>query len=134
MHGLQKKLEDAKAKWVDEIYDVLWSLRTTVKEATGQTPFRLMYGSEALLPVEIGVQTVRLKHLDPVENQESRLLDLELIDELRENAAWKMAAYQNRIARLYNRKVKYRSFQVGDLVLKREKATQKNEHGKLLEK
>ena len=75
LYGLQKKLEDAKAKWIDEIYDVLWSLRTTVKEANGQTPFGLVYGSEALLPVEIGVQTVRLKHLDPMENQESRLPD-----------------------------------------------------------
>ena len=121
LYGLQKKLEDAKAKWIDEIFDVLWSLRTTVKEATGQTPFRVVYGSEALLPVEIGLQTVRLKHLDPVENQESRLLDLKLIDELRENAAWKMAAYQNGIVRFYNRKVKHRSFQVGDLVLRNSK-------------
>ena len=45
-----------------------------------------------------------------------------------------MAAYQNRIARLYNRKVKYKTFQVGDLVLRNAKATQKHEHGKLSEK
>ena len=69
-----------------------------------------------------------------LENQESRLLDLEVIDELRENAAWKMTAYQNRIARFYNRKVKHRSFQVGDLVLRNAKATQKHEHRKLSEK
>ena len=77
---------------VDEIYDVLWSSWTIVKEATGQTPFRLVYGLEALLPVEIGMQTIRLKHPKQEENRESRLLDLELIDEVRENAAWKMAA------------------------------------------
>lgn len=84
--------------------------------------------------VEIGVQTVRLKHMYMEENQESRLLDLELIDEIREDAILKMAAYQNRIARLYNRKVKHRSFQVGDLVLRNAKAIQKHEHGKLSEK
>ena len=55
LYGLQKKLEDTKAKWIDEIYNVLWSSRTTVKEATGRTPFKLVYGSETLLPVEIGV-------------------------------------------------------------------------------
>ena len=61
-------------------------------------------------------------------------MDLELIDEVRENVAWKMAAYQNRIARLYDRVVKHKSFQAGDLVLRNAKATQKSEHGKLLEK
>ena len=45
-----------------------------------------------------------------------------------------MAAYQTRIARFYNRKVKHRSFQVGDLVLRNSKATQKHEHEKLSEK
>ena len=68
LNGLQKKLEDAKARWVDEIYDVLWSLRTTVKKATGQTPFRLVYGSKALLLVETRVQTIRVKHLSQGEN------------------------------------------------------------------
>ena len=63
LNGLQKKLKDAKARWVVEIYDVLWSLRTTVKEATSQTPFKLAYISEAFLLVEIGVQTIRVKHL-----------------------------------------------------------------------
>ena len=45
-----------------------------------------------------------------------------------------MVAYQNRIAKLYNKKVRQRSFQVGDLVLKNAKATKKNEHEKLSEK
>ena len=45
-----------------------------------------------------------------------------------------MVAYQNIIARLYNRKVRHRSFQVEDLVLRNAKATRKNEHGKLSEK
>ena len=62
INGLQKKLEKGKGKWVNEIYDVLWSLRTIIKEATGQMPFRLVYGLEILLIVEIEVQTIRVKH------------------------------------------------------------------------
>ena len=69
-----------------------------MKEATGQTPLKLVYGSEALLPVEIGVQTIRVKHFNQEVNVQSRLLDLELIDEVRENATLKMVAYKNRIA------------------------------------
>lgn len=105
-----------------------------VKEATGQMPFRLVYGSKALLSVEIGVQIIRVKHLSTEANKESSVLDLEMINELKENAAWKMAAYQNKIATFYNRKVKHRSFQVRDLVLRIAKATQKHEHDKLSEK
>ena len=60
-------------------------IKDNSEEATGQTPFRLVYGSKALLPVEIGVQTIRVKHLNREENQESRLLDPELIDEVRES-------------------------------------------------
>ena len=66
-----------------------------------QTPFRLVYGTKALLPVEIGVPTLHTHYYEENENQESRLLDLKIIEEIREEAALKMAAYQNRVARLY---------------------------------
>ena len=58
LNGLKKKLDEAKGRWSEVLYDVLWSLRTTPKEATRQTPFRLVYGTEALLPVEL-VEKVR---------------------------------------------------------------------------
>ena len=61
---------------------------------------------------------------EEAENKESRLLDLQLIEETREEVALKMAAYQNRVARLYKRKVRNRTFQVGDLVLRYAQAAQ----------
>ena len=118
VNGLKKKLDEAKGRWSEVLYDVLWSLKTTPKEATGHTPFRLVYRMEALLPLEIGVPTLRTQCYEEAENLESRLLDLELIEETQEEAALKMAAYQNRVARLCNRKVRERTFQVGDLVLR----------------
>jgi len=60
LHGLQKKLDNAKGKWVDELHGVLWYLRTTEKTAMGETPFMLAYGSEAVLPVEVALHTDRL--------------------------------------------------------------------------
>ncbi|KAM6563145.1 hypothetical protein CsatB_023143 [Cannabis sativa] len=50
---LKKKLEDAKGNWSEELPEVLWSFRTTEKTATGQTPFAMTYGYEAMLPVEL---------------------------------------------------------------------------------
>jgi len=60
LHGLQKKLDNAKGKWVDELHGVLWYLRTTEKTATGETLFMLAYGTEAVLPVEVALHTHRL--------------------------------------------------------------------------
>lgn len=94
---------------------------------------RPVYGTEALLYVEIGVPNPRTQSYEENENLKSRLLDLELIEEARKEASLKMAAYQNRVARLYNRKVNERTFQVGDLVLRYAQATQIRDHGKLSE-
>ena len=63
LHGLQKKLDEAKGKWVDEPHGVLWLLRTTKKTATGEAPFILSYGSEAAFPVEVALRTHRLTTL-----------------------------------------------------------------------
>ena len=60
LHGLQRKLDDAKAKWADELHGISWSICTTEKMATRETPFMLAYGSEAVLPVEVAPRTHRL--------------------------------------------------------------------------
>ncbi|XP_057532826.1 uncharacterized protein LOC130810705 [Amaranthus tricolor] len=121
----------SSGRWSEVLYDVLWSLRTTSKEATGQTPFRLVHGKEALLPVEIGVPTLRTQCYEENENQELRLLDLELIEEVREEAALKMAAYQNRVARLYNRKVSP-NLENLKVIVRRSRSTEEPDQGNLL--
>jgi len=55
LHDLQKKLDHAKGKWADELHGVLCYLRTMEKTATGETPFMLAYGSEAVLPVDVAL-------------------------------------------------------------------------------
>ncbi|KAM6593643.1 hypothetical protein CsatA_001346 [Cannabis sativa] len=50
---LKKRLEDAKGNWPEKLPKVLWSYRTTEKTATGETPFAMAYGYEAMLPVEL---------------------------------------------------------------------------------
>ncbi|KAK3040023.1 hypothetical protein RJ639_027334 [Escallonia herrerae] len=60
LQGLKRKLDDAKGAWVDELPKVLWAYRTTPHSVTGETPFLLCFGTEALLPVEVGLPTVRV--------------------------------------------------------------------------
>ena len=61
LNGIKKKIEGAKGTWDEELPNILWASRTTIKDAIGHTPFSLVYGSEAVLPLEIGIpSTVKI--------------------------------------------------------------------------
>ena len=56
---IKTKLDDAKGAWPEELPNVLWAYRTTARTPTGETPFKLTYGTEAVIPVEVGVTSTR---------------------------------------------------------------------------
>ena len=57
--ALKKRLKRAKGKWVEELTDVLWAYRTTPGRPTGNTPFTLAYGMDAVISTKIGLPTIR---------------------------------------------------------------------------
>ncbi|XP_075492543.1 uncharacterized protein LOC142530605 [Primulina tabacum] len=71
-----------------------------------------------ILPVEIG-QTSSWVESYPDNNYQSRAMELDLVEEKRDRAFFRMEAYRSRVMKSYNRKVWIRDFQVGDLVLKK---------------
>ncbi|XP_042380129.1 uncharacterized protein LOC121972539 [Zingiber officinale] len=77
---LRARLDHMGGSWVDELPSVMWAIRTTPKEGTGATPFHLVYGGEAVIPVKVGVESDRLQYYDE-DNVEQRLLELDLVDE-----------------------------------------------------
>ncbi|KAK3019219.1 hypothetical protein RJ639_004873 [Escallonia herrerae] len=82
LQGLKRKLDDAKGAWVDELPKVLWAYRTTPHSVTGETPFLLCLGTEALLPVEVGLLTVRVLQFSEAENEENLRGNLDLAGDL----------------------------------------------------
>ena len=56
---IKTKLDDAKGAWPEELPNVLWAYRTTVRTPTRETPFRLTYGTEAVIQIEVGVTSIR---------------------------------------------------------------------------
>jgi hypothetical protein len=64
-------LEKAKHAWLDELPSVLWSLRTTPNAATQETPFFLVHGTEAMLPVEITHEAPRIVTYDETASNEA---------------------------------------------------------------
>jgi hypothetical protein len=112
-------LEWLKGAWPEELPGVLWSYRTTCRTSTGESPFKLAFESEAVIPVEVRVTNLRTKCFHNKKNNEGLRLSLDLLDEFREEATLHNAVYQQRMARYYNATVKTRRFQPDDLVLRK---------------
>uniref|UniRef100_A0A2N9HMM7 Uncharacterized protein n=1 Tax=Fagus sylvatica TaxID=28930 RepID=A0A2N9HMM7_FAGSY len=105
--------------WVEELPNILWTYRTTPRCSTGETPFSLTYGVEAVILLEIGLPTIRTKYYDPVTNETSLATDLDLAEEKRDSAFIHLAAYQNGLRRIYEKRINPRELAVGDLVLRK---------------
>ena len=84
---------------------------------TRETPFRLTYGIEAVIPVEVGVTSIRRKVFNEESNDDHLRINLDFLDEVREKASIKMTIYQQKMADYYNKRVKLRRLDIGDLVL-----------------
>ncbi|XP_072074432.1 uncharacterized protein [Arachis hypogaea] len=83
LHALKKKLDDAKGLWAELIPEVLWGYNTTPQTSTKETPFRLVYGSEAMVPLEISQSSFRTQLGT---QDEARRAELDTIEEIRDLA------------------------------------------------
>ena len=77
---------------------------------TGETSFRLAYGSETVILVEVGLTSYRVGNHDKNKNDEAMHLQLDLVDEVRATVEQRIAQYQNLMAKYYNSKVRHRDF------------------------
>ena len=118
LNGIKRRLECAKGKWTEELSEVLWAYRTTPRRPTGETPFALAYGLEAVIPLEVGLPTIRSEVFEELNNNQVITRDLDLAEEKREATLIRVAAYQQQLSNSYNKKVHPREFKVGDLVLR----------------
>ncbi|XP_042443841.1 uncharacterized protein LOC122028934 [Zingiber officinale] len=83
VQGLKVKLDHIGGDWVEELASILWAYHTTPRESTVSPPFHLVYGSEAVVPIEVGVPSIRRLLYDE-ENAERRFSKLDFISETRE--------------------------------------------------
>ena len=116
---IKTRLERAKGIWPEKLPSVLWAYRMTVRTPTGETPFRLTYGNEAIIPAEIRLTSYRVDNRDEGRNNEAIRLQLDLVDEVRATAEQRLTRYQDRITKHYNSRVRHRYFKVEDLVLRK---------------
>uniref|UniRef100_A0A2N9HGA7 Uncharacterized protein n=1 Tax=Fagus sylvatica TaxID=28930 RepID=A0A2N9HGA7_FAGSY len=110
LDGIKKRLEEAKGKWVEELPSVMWTHRTTRRRSTGETPFALAYGVEAVIPLEVGLPTTRTTEFDVEENESSLQKDLDFVEERRDMATIRLVSYQHQMKRGYDKNIRPRSF------------------------
>ncbi|XP_070023224.1 uncharacterized protein [Nicotiana sylvestris] len=98
----------------------LLGYRTTIRTLTGASPYMLVYGTEAVIPAEVEIPSLRIiqeAELDNAEWVKSLYKQLALIDGKRMNVVCHGQLYQNRMSRDFNKRVKPRQFILGQLVL-----------------
>ena len=71
---IKTRLEGAKGIWPEELPSILWAYRTTARTPIGETPFRLTYGSEAVISAEVGLVSYKIHNHDESKNDEAMRL------------------------------------------------------------
>jgi hypothetical protein len=129
LDALKKRLHDAAntkgGKWIKELPNALWGLRTQPTKPTGQSPYFLDYSSEAILPADVMWESPAVEQYDEGISEDSRRVDIDGLEEARCAALVRSARYLEGIRRYHDRNVKEHSFNIGDLVLCRIQNTER---------
>ena len=97
---------------------ILWADRTTPKNATGQTPFSLVYRREAVLEAEVKLPSSRHGLMTVDKNTTNLTHDLDVVEELHDAARIWMEVYRRNVSKCYNKNGKVKVFKVGDWVMR----------------
>jgi hypothetical protein len=117
---IKKKIEENPKRWHEVLSEALWARRISKYSATKVTPFELVYGQEAILPVEVNLNALRIARQNELSVVDHNLM-LDRLDEVSDERVKDLGEIEGdklRVARAYNKKVKEKLFQVGDLVWK----------------
>ncbi|GJR29984.1 reverse transcriptase domain-containing protein [Tanacetum coccineum] len=129
--GIKARLGQDNKNWMEEVSHVLWAHRTMIKSSNGDTSFSLTYGTEAVIPAEIRMPTFRIAEVNMAKNDEALEINLELLEEKREQAAIKEERSKRQMEKYYNTKVRNTSFKPGDLVYRSNETSRAEDTGKL---
>jgi hypothetical protein len=118
---IKKKIEEHPRKWHEVLSEALWAHQVSRHGATKTTPFELVFGQEAVLPIEVNLQGRRIIEQDALTKQEYKEMMMDKLDEITKDQFKALREIEKEklwTARAYNKRVQEKSFQIGDLVWK----------------
>jgi transposase InsO family protein len=110
---IKKKIDDYPRRWHEVSSEALWAHRTWKHGATKVKPFELVYGQDAVLPVEVNMQTCQITKqgaLSVKEYSEAMMIKLDEVPEIRFKALRKIEKEKMWVARAHNKRVREKSF------------------------
>jgi hypothetical protein len=120
MTGIMKSIfNQPRGKWPDELIKVVWSHNTTMSRSTGFTPFKLLFGDEAITPEEAKAGSIRTVASAKGEDEVDCFVEKDAIEGIRLQAVENINKYQAETIKWRDRKVKLKNIEPGHLVLRR---------------
>jgi transposase InsO family protein len=116
---ITKTVQRSNTDWDQRIFYALWAYRTAYKVTTKSTPFQLVYGQEAILPIELEIPSLRIAidhRMSDFNSLRHRYAVLEKLNETRAQAYLNTIAIQNRRKSFYDSKLIPKTLYENDLV------------------
>ncbi|KAJ1700962.1 hypothetical protein LUZ63_000741 [Rhynchospora breviuscula] len=129
---LRKTVGANQRNWHEKLPEALWAYRITHRTATQATPYSLVYGTEAVLPIEVELPSLRVAMASEIpltKQMQLRLQDLDGMDERRLAAQQNLELYQARMTRAYEKLSRPRALRKGELVLVLRRPITDQHHG-----
>ena len=116
---IKRKIDEYPRRWHEVLSETLWAYRISYHGSIKTSPYHLVYGQGTVLPWEITVGSRRVEFQNDLWAEEYAALMSDNVEDLSELRLWsleKIKENKAKVARTYNKKIKPKEFQVGDLV------------------